>query len=175
MRRLGIGFDPELRVEGPELPPGAAILATAHFLLLPLLARRLLDRDAPPVVVAAYPHRLPFVGTNVPVEYLVPNPNILVQMRQKFGEGKKIFIMIEEPNPHEGWLRVETVAGTRFVSDALLRFAEKIDVPVFFGAIHAGRDGMPEARIEAAPRRADEALQAYVAFLVRETAAVRRP
>ncbi len=52
---------------------------------------------------------------------------------------------------------------------------EKAGVPVFFAAVHAGRDGMPEVRIEAAPRRAEDALEAYVAFLVRETAAVLRP
>jgi hypothetical protein len=60
------------------------------------------------------------------------------------------------------------------VSDAILRFAERTGVPVFFAAVHAGRNGMPEARVEAAPRRADEALEAYVSFLVRETAAVSR-
>ncbi len=176
IRRLGIPFDPQLRVDGPDVPKGPAIVVTAHFLMVSLLARWLMDRDVPPVLVAAYPQwQLKYPGSDVPMELLEPNPAILLQMRRKLAEGKKIVIMIEDAEPREGWLRVETSEGTRFVSDASFRFAEKAGVPVFFAAVHAGRDGMPEVRIEAAPRRAEDALEAYVAFLVRETAAVLRP
>lgn len=176
MRRLRVRFDPKVEVKGDPLPAGAAIVAGAHFGLHQLPARWLFDRGDVPAVIAYRPNpAVCYIGSDVPIHYLdAANAAVLVQARCRLAEGKKIIVLIDDEHAAPGLMKVDTVAGPRWVSDAIPRFAERIGVPLFFVHTRIEADGRLASEVRAAPRKAEEAFAAWCEQLVRDAAGIRR-
>jgi hypothetical protein len=125
MTGAGVLFDPELEIRGSDVPPGGAIFAGAHFLLNGLFLRWLLDHGHRPLTIANQPPGRCYAGTSTVIANITPGPSAFVEARRMLRDGRKIVVNIDDRQPHEGWIPVETGAGTKYVSDAVMRFAEK--------------------------------------------------
>jgi hypothetical protein len=136
MTRSRVRFDPDIEVRGRELfPAGPALIVSGHFLLDVHMTRWLFDagRDLT-VVLGGEREPMYYSGTLRPLERILVGPSVLLQMRSRLAEGSSVFIDIESGRMNDGWIPVDTAAGTRWTSIKPLRFAKRIGVPVIFAS-----------------------------------------
>lgn len=176
MRRLRIAYDPMIRVDGATPPEGAAIIACGHFLLNNLMLRWLLDRGDPVVMIANSPDPvLCYSGTAEPIDTIDSSgPVPLVRARRRLAGGAKIMVMIDDENAEPAYVRVDTAVGPRYLSAAIPRLAERVDVPVFFGNLRVDASGELVFDLRALPRSAPEAFEACCRYLVEDAARIQR-
>jgi hypothetical protein len=175
MTRTGVLFDPQLDVDGGELlPPGAALIVSGHFHNDVLASRWLEDHGHPYTAVIGTPREPLFVaGTARPLDLLMVGPQVLVKIRGRLAQGRTVFIDLDESNPAGGWTPVDTVAGRRYVSGALFKFAERTRTPLLFAVVRFG--GRRRVTLRFARPSANDAgtmLAEYCDFLRAEAAAV---
>ncbi|HEX8253122.1 MAG TPA: hypothetical protein VF846_08255 [Thermoanaerobaculia bacterium] len=175
MRRLSITFDPALRVRGATLPDGPAIIACSHFLLNFVMLRWILDRGDPPAMIANHPDPLIcYVGTTQRIDSLHSAGGVLLAVRQRLAAGRKVMVMIDDQNPERGYVRVDTAAGPRYVSGVMHRFAERLNVPLYFVNVYVDAGGELAAELRALPRDADAAFEASCRYLTEDAARIER-
>lgn len=170
MTSAGVAFDPELEVRGSDVPAGGALFAGAHFLLNGLFLRWLLDHGHRPLTIANQPPGRCYAGTSTVIANINPGPSAFIEARRVLREGRKILVNVDDRAPHEGWIPVETGAGTKYISDAVMRFAEKTGTPLYFVFVRVEK-GRVVATLSPAPA---DAMAAFLERFKAEAAAVSR-
>jgi hypothetical protein len=178
MGRLGVEFDPIVTVRGAEaVGAGGAIVISGHFLLNGMFLRWLYERGSRVSVLMAQAPDRPkvIIGTRVPLEVLLPDPMVLVRVRRRVTAGGVVLMDIDALEPGEGRHRVDTPMGPRYVSDAVMRFAERAKLPILFCATRVARGGEVVVSV-ARPTSscAASVLREFCHFLVAEARQVER-
>ncbi|HYO79393.1 MAG TPA: hypothetical protein VE010_23205 [Thermoanaerobaculia bacterium] len=175
MRRLRITFDPSLRMRGAALPDGPAIIASGHFLLNFVMLRWIFDQGGAPAMIANQPDPLVcYAGTTTRIDTLQAARGVLLTARQRLAAGRKVMVMIDDHNPAPGYVQVETAAGFRYVSPVIHRFAERLNVPLYFANVYVDSHGELAAELRALPREADAAFEASCRYLTEDAARIER-
>lgn len=142
-----IEFDPTLVVRGADaIGPGGAILVSAHTGLSPLFVRWLSDRGHRVSVVTKRKNRK-IPGRRDPLEVIRPDSMMLVRVRQRVAAGGMVLLYIDSELPIEGWHKVQVKYGPLYVSDKIMRFAERARLPLLYCATRVQADGEIVARI----------------------------
>jgi hypothetical protein len=141
--RLGIQFDPALTVHGADaIPAGGVLIATAHLFLNHLFIRWLVEQGRQVSIVMAQPPERPqLLGARASVDVIKSDATVFFRIRQRIAAGRVVVIALDGRTETAGWRRVETPVGPRFVSDALMRFAERSGIPMLFAITRIARDG----------------------------------
>jgi hypothetical protein len=169
----GVRYDPVVHLRGSDVPAGAAIYASVHFLLNGLFLRWLLDHGHRPLTIANQPPGRCYAGTTEVIVNVPPGSFAFAQARRYLREGRKILLNIDDRVAHEGWTKVVSVDGTKYLSDAVMHFAEKSGTPLFFAFVRV-EHGRVVATLTAAPAKAETALAAFLERLEAEAAMVKR-
>ncbi|MBK5258717.1 MAG: hypothetical protein JJE51_03930 [Thermoanaerobaculia bacterium] len=174
MDRLGVVFDPVLTVRGAELvPPGAAVFLSGHFMLNSLWARWVVDSG----------HRLAIIATNTETRLLgtprksdiLSGPAVLVAARSRLLSGCKVHCAVDTGDERPEWQRIETAEGTRWISDAMPRLAERLRVPVLFVCTRVDRNWNVVVTIEKASSVETEAVtHEFRSFFLGQLAQMQR-
>ena len=130
----GAEFDAVIEVRGAELiPEKGAILLSGHFYLNFVFLRWLHDNErAHSVFLATGTDRWPILGTNTELKRLLPGNISLVRVKQLLSEGEIVIAAIDDCEHHPNWTKLEIAGREIYISDALIRFAERSGTPVFF-------------------------------------------
>jgi hypothetical protein len=140
--RLRIPFDAIADETGPEaLPSFGAVILCPHFLLNRLLLCSLARRGAGASVVVGAGLRVRGFWTQLPLDVLRQDGSILLQVRRRVAAGGTVVIVMDLPEAGGAGRPVETPAGVRYVSDTIMRFAEREGLPLFFSATHMDSAG----------------------------------
>jgi hypothetical protein len=177
MTRAGVEFNVDIDIHGRELIPESGVfMVTGHFLLNIMMTRWIYDAGRHFIPGLGGPREPMFsAGTRVPLDHVFSSPRIFARVRQKIAAGSIVFLTIEVPVPQEGWIAVETVAGTRYVSPATFTYAARTGTPVVYAATYLDERGRLCVFYEL-PRSEDPETMAreFYAFLQRHAAAVGR-
>lgn len=143
MVRLGVPFDPVVDVDGASLvPDGPALFVSGHFMLNVLLSRWLHDRGEPVTIIHWRPPAgLRIIGTGTAIDALDVTPQVLLRIRGRLAEGRKVIVDVDGPDPASGQA-LALPNDTVYVSDRVFRLAETLGVPVRFFFTHIV-DGRP--------------------------------
>lgn len=169
-----LGFDPVIDVQGLDaLHDSAAILISGHFSLNLLGLRWLYDHGHPVTLVTEhswlYSHT---IGISAVSETICPDAFSLINIRSRLLSRKKIGIDIDCFSRNGGPRTIETPMGTVFIRDTIMKFAERMGVPVLFVVTHFTRDGNVSANIvRPSSTRAEIVLDDFCRFLAAECAA----
>ncbi|MGH9942587.1 MAG: hypothetical protein ACRD9R_09570 [Pyrinomonadaceae bacterium] len=164
-----IEFDPTLLVQGAEaIGPGGAIFVSAHFGLSTLFVRWLSDHGYRVSVVTKRKNRK-IPGRLDPLEVIRPDAMALVRIRQSVAAGGVVLIYIDSEHPTEGWRQIEVKYGPLYISDTIMRFAERARIPLLYCATRVLDDGRIVTRItRPSSSRAAVALDEFCQFLQEE-------
>jgi lauroyl/myristoyl acyltransferase len=148
LTRHGVGFDPEVAVEGGDALTRAiaegngVFLAGPHATLFHLLFRRLHDDGLAPAGITAE-HGMRLAGTTIVAETMQPSPTFLLTTRDLLRQGRLVCGMLDRGDHQPGrTVEFETPAGPLIVAPALLRVAVRCHARVLFTEVHATRGGI---------------------------------
>jgi hypothetical protein len=149
LHQRGGEFAPALTVSGADaIGADGAVFVTGHFRLTGLFIRWLFDRGHRISVVMFRPPARPRVaGTRVPLDVIRPDAMVFMRIRQRVRNGGVVIIALDQRHPQPGCRRIETPAGERYISDALMRFAERSRIPVLFFSTRVAPTGDVVARV----------------------------
>jgi lauroyl/myristoyl acyltransferase len=137
--RIGVEFEPELRVEGEEHLLAAAargrgvLLIGPHTMLTTLLVRHIHDLRLAKTVMALLPWWR-ITGTPVSVPTIQPSRTALLSARARLARGDIVCAMIDKKRRSERTLEFDTVAGPILIDDSLIRVAVRAGAQVLFTA-----------------------------------------
>jgi hypothetical protein len=135
LTRYGTTFDPRIRLEGGECLPapgtGPLLLVAPHLMLSMVFIRVFVERGYDPLVIAADP-ALRAAGTRTSPRLLRPSRALFFEARRAFERGELVATMIDRGEPHPRTRAYPTAGGPLLVSDALVRLAVRLGVPVVF-------------------------------------------
>lgn len=174
MDRSGIAFDPTLQIHGWDLVhPGAAIFLTGHFMLTALWTRWVLESGERISLISVDPqYRL--MGTTRSIE-IISGHAMLVAARSRLLAGGKVNCAADFAVEREDWIRVETEAGSRWISDAMPRLAERLSVPLFFVAARVDEDWNVVVHVEKpSSNDARTTTDEFCRFFLSQSALIRR-
>ena len=177
LARARVPYDPDLDVRGLEhLPDGPALIVSGHFLLNGLMTRCLFDTHRTLTVILGSERREStfYAGTLRPVETLIVNPSILVQIRRRLLDGGIVFIDIDSKLASRDSMEVETAVDTRWISPSVLQLVEKIGVPVIFTAARVEGRRATVTFVKPSSQQADTMLREFGDFYRDHIAAVER-
>ncbi|HKO00087.1 MAG TPA: hypothetical protein VJ032_00240 [Thermoanaerobaculia bacterium] len=177
LARARVPYDPDLDVRGLEhFPDGAALIVSGHFLLNGLMTRCIFDAHRTLTIILGSERREPtfYAGTLQPIETLIVNPSILVQVRRRLADGGTVLIDIDSKTAREDSMRVETAVDTRWISPSVLQLAEKIGVPVIFTAARVERRRATVTFVKPSSQKADVMLREFCDFYREHIAAIER-
>lgn len=158
-RRFDVELDPTLIVRGAEnIGAGGAIFISGHFLLNGLFARWLHDQGHRVSAVMRFPPQQPVImGTRLPLDVIKADELTFVRIRQRVADGGMVIVDIDDPDPSRRSHLVETRRSPRYVSEAVLKFAEHARIPLLFCATRVttesevlttiARPSMPQSEI----------------------------
>jgi hypothetical protein len=134
LTRHGILVEPRLTVKGQAaLPAGGAILVSGHFSLNWLFLRWLHDHGARVRAVAPEPPpQSDFIGTRMPLHFIKADALGLLRIRRWVAAGGVVGIVLDRREGGARWHSVPTVAGPLFVTDMIMRLAERANLPLLF-------------------------------------------
>lgn len=135
-RQINLRFDPKLIIRGAEhIGAGGAIFISGHFMLNGLFARWLHDQGHRVSVVMRFPPERPVIqGTRLPLDVIKADELTFVRIRQRVADGGMVIIDIDDPDPSRRSHLVETRRSPRYVSETVLKFAERARIPLLFCA-----------------------------------------
>lgn len=173
----GIEFDPATEVRGADevlerAASGGLLLLTGHFYLNYLFCRWLYDRRIAmsSVMITERPVWC-YTGTKVPFETIPPTKRALVHVKRRIAEGKIVTVAIDNYFPYENWRRVETARREIYMSENIIRFAVKNEIPIGFFATYMTPDERIVTELVAAPAGSVEAVfRAFDRFVDRHLA-----
>jgi len=141
-------FDQTLAVRGADsIGEGGAILVSAHFGLSLLFVRWLYDHGYQVSVVTEQINRKTIPGRRAPVEVLLPDEMVFVRIRQRIASGGLVLINVDSELPAERRHKIEVKYGPLYVSDNVMRFAERARIPLLYHATRVLADGEIVTRI----------------------------
>lgn len=144
----GIEFDQTLAVQGADsIGEGGAILVSAHFGLSLLFVRWLYDHGYQVSVVTEQINRKTIPGRRAPVEVLLPDEMVFVRIRQRIADGGLVLINVDSELPAERRHKIEVKYGPLYVSDNVMRFAERARIPLLYHATRVLDNGEIVTRI----------------------------
>lgn len=144
----GMEFDQTLAVRGADsIGEGGAILVSAHFGLSLLFVRWLYDHGYQVSVVTEQINRKTIPGRRAPVEVLLPDEMVFVRIRQRIASGGLVLINVDSELPAERRHKIEVKYGPLYVSDNVMRFAERARIPLLYHATRVLADGEIVTRI----------------------------
>lgn len=143
MTRARVPFDVDIHIHGRELLPERGVfMVTGHFLLNIMMTRWIYESGRHFITGLGGPREPMFIaGTAVPLDHVFSGPAIFTSLRKKIAAGSVAFLTIEVPVPTEGWIPLETVAGTRYVSPATFTVAARTKTPVVYAATYLDARG----------------------------------
>jgi hypothetical protein len=177
LARARVPFDPDLDVRGLEhFSDGPALIVSGHFLLNGLMTRCIFDAHRTLTIVLGSERREPtfYAGTLQPIETLIVNPSILVQVRRRLADGGTVFLDIDSKTARDDSMPVDTVVDTRWISPSVLYLAEKMGVPVIFTAARVERRRATITFVKPSSRNADVMLREFCDFYRDHIAAIER-
>jgi hypothetical protein len=177
MTRAGVTFDVDAGIHGRELvPDGGMFIVSGHFLLNVMMTRWIHEAGRHFIAGLGGPREPMFyAGTRVPLDHVFSSPQIFTRVRKKIAARAIVFLTIEVPVPQEGWIAVETAAGTRYVSPATFTFAARTRTPVLYAATYLDERGRLCVFYERPTSEDPETMaREFCAFLQRHAATVRR-
>lgn len=177
LARARVPYDPDLDVRGLEqLPDGAALIVSGHFLLNGLMTRCLFDAHRTLTVILGTERTEPtfYAGTLQTVETLIVNPSILVQIRRRLVDGGTVFIDIDSKTASRDAMEVVTAVDRRWISPSVLQLAEKIGVPVIFTAARVDGRRATITFVKPSSQQADAMLREFADFYREHIAAIER-
>src|SRR5207237_10159944 len=71
-------------------------------------------------------------GTKTPLEVLKPDKLSLMRARRRVAEGKFVAIALDSQNPVPGWHKLNVSDRELYVSDSVLKFSRRSNIPLFF-------------------------------------------
>jgi hypothetical protein len=149
LTRHGILVEPRLTVKGQAaLPANGAILVSGHFSLNWLFLRWLHDHGAR--VRAAAPEPPPqsnFIGTRTPLNFIKTDTLGLLRIRRWVAAGGVVGVVLDRREGDARWHGVATVAGPLFVTDKIMRLAERADLPLLFVSTRLTAGGEVEVEV----------------------------
>lgn len=138
MTRSGVLFDLEMKMEGAEILHTAlqnsrgTVMVAPHALLSVALVRYLHDVGRLPTTVSAAPF-VHIYGTRFVTRALQPSSSLLIRLRTALRRGDLVYAMIDEaPRNSARTIEFVTSRGPVFVSDALIKLAQRCDSNVIF-------------------------------------------
>jgi lauroyl/myristoyl acyltransferase len=141
MANSGALFDPEINVDGAgtlgaAMKKGRGVLIVApHALLSLLLFRYLYDINCVPTIVSVAP-LVPIYGRRLVARAVQPSPAGMFGIRSVLRKGGVVCAMIDQRRARgRRTIEVETPEGPIYISDALIRLAERCDASVIFTAV----------------------------------------
>ena len=142
-----IEFDLMMNVQGSEaVSEGGAIFISAHTGLSTLFVRWLSDRGHQVSVVTKRKNRK-IPGSLDPLDVIRPDTMMLVRVRQRVAAGRVVLLYVDSEHPIEGWHKIEVKYGPLYISDKVMRFAERARIPILFCATRVMADGQVGSRI----------------------------
>jgi lauroyl/myristoyl acyltransferase len=152
--RVGAVYEPSVQIHGAEHFSAARrerrglLLVGPHAALSKLVVRYLCEQEYSPIIVVAEPMR--FAGLSRPPRQIVRSPSFLLRVRTELRAGSIVGAMADhEATGSSRALSVPTSAGTVYLSDGLIRIAQKCGSAVLFIASGQTDDG--EIHIYLAP------------------------
>lgn len=134
MTYQGLEFDPVITVRGAkELKNGRAIIVTGHYYLNMIFSRWLYDNDHLFSSIMLIGHdEWKIAGTKIPFEVIHPFGKSLLKIRRRLADGHFVIVPIDSSHPYPGWHKVNTADRDLFVSNDIINFASRINVPILF-------------------------------------------
>jgi hypothetical protein len=129
-----VEFDADILVTGDELPADeGAILISGHFYLNFVFFRRLYDIGRQTTIfLVTPPKEWRVMGTKVPLEVLRPRAASLLQVKRRISEGRLVALAIDNFEQLPNYKKLNVPGRDVFVSDSIIKFAEKLNIPLFF-------------------------------------------
>jgi hypothetical protein len=143
LERQGIQFDPAVTVHAADaIGAGGVLIASAHVFLNRLFIRWLVEQGRQvSIVMSEPPERLPLLGARASLDVIKADATVFFGIRQRIAAGRVVVIALDVKKEVAGWRRVETPVGPRFVSDAVMQFAERAGIPILFAITRIAGDG----------------------------------
>ena len=137
----GALFDPDMSIEGAEkldaaLKKGRGVLVIApHALLSLLLFRYLYDRGCVPTVISVAPF-VHIYGRRLVARAIHPSRGGMFSLRSMLrSEGVVCAMIDKQSSATPRTIEVTTTQGPIYISDSLIRFAERCEAKVIFTAV----------------------------------------
>jgi hypothetical protein len=137
--RIGVEFDPTLRVDGHEHLVAAAgrgrgvLLIGPHTMLTTLLVRHIHDLELPKTVMALNAWWR-ISGTPLSVPTIRPSATALISARARLAQGHIVCAMIDKKRGTGRTLEFDTAEGPMLIDDSLIRVAVRSGAQVLFTA-----------------------------------------
>ena len=135
LRTLGyanVRFPNDAELRGAEELQAPAVIVAVHLFLNALLMRALIERGHKLAIIRTMPADPAYLaGSDIPLENLLITPTIFVKLRKRLANGEIALIYVDSAKPTP-W---QTSQG-RYLSSAAVEFAQRLGVPVLFGATH---------------------------------------
>lgn len=163
-----VEFDPVITVRGTDLiPPDGAIFIGGHFYLNFIFMRWLYDIGRQPTVfLLTGTDEWRIMGTKVPFEILKSEGISLIYVKHRISAGKLIAAVIDNPFPYPNWKKLNIPDVDIYVTDALIKLAERIKAPIFFFDTYFDKDDNVIANIvEASSNKTDVVLNEFSNFI----------
>jgi hypothetical protein len=145
LTQAGVEFDPVMNVTFiGDRPKGPSILVSGHFYLDFLFIRWVHDNIASPgVFLLTGADEWLILGTQVPMETLAPGHRSLFETRRVLGSGRPVIAAIDHfLSAGKEWERLPIDERELYASRALLKYAARANVPLFFFDTFFDGDGV---------------------------------
>jgi hypothetical protein len=132
----GVTFDPKIVWRGPAAePPKGSIFVSGHFYLNFFVIRALHDNGLKQsTVIRDEYERQPVFGTTEKIDVIKPTAKSLREIKKRVDAGEIVTICIDHSEPIDGWTRLDIPDRQIYISEAIFKFAERLQIPlVFFG------------------------------------------
>jgi hypothetical protein len=131
----GVTFDPKIVWSSPAEPPKGSIFVSGHFYLNFFVIRALHDKGLKQSTVIRDEYdRQPVFGTTEKIDVIKPTAKCLREIKKRVNAGEVVTICIDHCEPIEGWKKLDIPDRQIYISEAIFKFAERLQIPlVFFG------------------------------------------
>jgi lauroyl/myristoyl acyltransferase len=151
--RAGTEYDPILQVHGAESFAAAReagrglLMVGPHAMLSKLVVRYLHDHGYAPILVSAAPMRLG--GLRRPPAQIVKSDAFLLHVRTALRAGSILFSMVDHDDESSHRITaVPTIAGPVFLSNGLIRVAQRCGAAILFFSSTLSDDGVVHIDLE---------------------------
>jgi hypothetical protein len=169
LTQCGIEFDPQIDVKGSStIPADGAIFISGHFWLNFVFLRWLHDqqrRFSVFLLLGVDDWRI--MGTREQMSTLAPEKRSLIRAKDRVRSGELVVAAIDGLRPLPNWRKLNCNARDIYVSDALLKSAERFGCPVVFFETHLDDNGEIVANVQpASSADAERTFDEYERFLL---------
>lgn len=179
MDTQGFRFDPVLRVSGVEVIEsarregrGVLLISTHANANLATLLVRQLDGSGFPLSVVSTLSPYPIFGSAKRIEAIKPAGDFLVTVRTRLRAGDVVCAVIDSGDrTDERQIEVRTTYGSLWLSDSIVRLAQRCNARIVFCAAHVDRRWDLQVTLRAPSNgRPDDVIYDFVSFVERHIA-----